>query len=235
MTAPASAPALGPAPVPLHLALDALRFDGQGLIPVVVQDHGSGQVLMVAWADREALELTLQTSQMHFHSRSRDQTWRKGATSGHLQDVKALLPDCDGDTVLALVSQQGHLACHRGTHSCFDPAPPLSGEGLPPFSPDVRVLAALLALLRQRDRLRPEGSYTTLLLEDRQLVLKKIGEEATEVVLAGGHEGQWRLAEESADLLYHLLVLLQARGVDIATVWQVLADRHGTATDAPGA
>lgn len=193
--------------------LDALDFTKQGgLVPVVVQAAGDGRLLMVAWATREALELSLSTGQMHFWSRSRDALWRKGETSGNTLAVVSLHGDCDGDTVLARVRPAGP-ACHTGEATCF-------GEAACP------TLASLDATLADRQRERPEGSYTVRLLDDENLRLKKLGEETTELVAALAKEDRERIPEEAADLVYHLLVALRGSGVALEDVMERLERRR---------
>jgi len=187
-----------------------------GLVTVVVQDAATGAVLMMAHADREALERTIETGEMHFRSRSRG-LWRKGVTSGNVQHVVSLSADCDGDAVLARVRPAGP-ACHTGDASCFGPAA---------LAPDS--LAGLAATIARRalegDDVSSAPSYTRCLLADRNLRLKKIGEEAAEVVVALADRNGTRAAEEGADLLFHLLVGLSALGVSLDDVRRVLAAR----------
>jgi phosphoribosyl-ATP pyrophosphohydrolase/phosphoribosyl-AMP cyclohydrolase len=172
------------------------------LVPVVVQDAATRAVLMVAWANMEALELSLATGRMHFWSRSRGELWEKGATSGHRLLLVDLSWDCDHDTVLALVRPTGP-ACHTGATSCFgEPSPSLTSS-----------LEQLDRTIGDRDRRRPEGSYVARLLGDPLLRAQKVGEEASEVVVAGLAEDRSRLVAESADLIFHLAVLLRARGI----------------------
>jgi len=198
--------------------LDALDFDkGDGLLPVVAQDAGTGDVLMVAYANREALERTLETRQMWFFSRSRGELWRKGETSGNTLAVVALRADCDGDTVLAQVEPAGP-ACHTGETTCF-------GKGAA-SGPDA-VLAGLDATLRARAAERPEGSYTVRLLDDPNLRLKKLGEEMAELVAALATGDAPGAAEEAADLVYHLMVALRGSGVELASVLAELENRRG--------
>lgn len=184
-------------------ALDGLTFDERGLIPVVAQDVTDGSVLMVAWANREALELTLSTGAMHYWSRSRKELWQKGATSGNTQALVSLHADCDGDTVLARVRQTGP-ACHTGERSCF-------GDGSHSDAAVDSVLPRLWAVLQSRAEERPEGSYTTRLLDDENLRLKKLGEETAELLTALA-KNEARASEEGADLVYHLMVALLAAG-----------------------
>lgn len=183
--------------------LAGLKFDERGLIPVVAQDVTDGSVLMVAWANQEALELTLSTGAMHYWSRSRGELWQKGATSGNIQAVVSLHADCDGDTLLARVRQTGP-ACHTGDRSCF-------GDGSHGTEAGDRVLPRLWALLQSRAAERPEGSYTTRLLDDENLRLKKLGEETAELLTALA-KNEARASEEGADLVYHLMVALVAAG-----------------------
>jgi len=197
----------------MTLDLNALDFaKGNGTVTVVTQDVVSGKVLMVAAADRDALEETLRTGEMHYRSRTRG-LWRKGGTSGNTQTVVSLSTDCDGDAVLALVRQRG-VACHIGTPSCFDEAPPSD------------ILSALDDVIAQRATATDEStSYTRRLLDDRNLRLKKLGEECTELVVALADRDRERAAEEAADLIYHALVGLRAEGVSLADVRAVLDQR----------
>jgi phosphoribosyl-ATP pyrophosphohydrolase/phosphoribosyl-AMP cyclohydrolase len=203
------------------LDLDALDFaKGNGLVTVVAQDVDSGAVLMVAHADREALEHTLATGEMHYRSRSRG-LWHKGATSGNVQQVVALLPDCDGDAILARVRSRGP-ACHTGSRSCF---------GLPALAADA--LGALDATIGARVSEAPsqpageKPSYTRRLLADRNLRLKKIGEESAELVTACADGDRARAVEEAADVLYHALVALHAVGGTLDDIRASLAARVG--------
>jgi phosphoribosyl-AMP cyclohydrolase / phosphoribosyl-ATP pyrophosphohydrolase len=194
--------------------LDALRFDDRGLLPVVVQDAETGAVLMVAWANREAVERTLATGSMHFWSRSRGELWRKGGTSGNVQHLVSLHADCDGDTLLARVRPAGP-ACHTGETTCFGAGAAASGH----------ILDALWEVLVERDRERPEGSWTTRLLSDENLRLKKLGEETVELVSAL-IRGEERAPEEAADLIYHLLVALRGAGFEWEAVKAELEARR---------
>ncbi len=205
--------------------LSAVRFGSDGLVPVVAQESRSGDVLMVAFANREALERTVATGLAHYYSRSRASLWQKGETSGHIQRVNELRLDCDGDAVLYRVEQTGP-ACHRGTATCFDQVTG-GAEGQTGKS-EIDTLTRLARTIAQRATERPEGSYTVKLL-DRGVaaVSQKVGEEAVEVVVAATSEDDDRLASETGDLLYHLLVLLQARGVPLERVWRVLEARAG--------
>jgi phosphoribosyl-AMP cyclohydrolase / phosphoribosyl-ATP pyrophosphohydrolase len=203
------------------LNLDALNFDkGNGLVTVVAQDARTGAVLMVAHADREAVERTIATGEMHYRSRTRG-LWHKGATSGNVQRVVSLHPDCDGDAVLARVEPAGP-ACHTGTISCF---------GAPALAPET--LARLDAVLAERAAEEPppdaqgKPSYVRRLLGDRNLRLKKIGEEAAELVTACADGDTARAADEGADVVFHTLVALRALGVTLDDVRRVLDARHG--------
>lgn len=193
------------------LDLTTLDFDkGRGLVTVAAQDAQTGQLLMIAHASREAFEQTLATGEMHYHSRSRG-LWHKGATSGNTQRVVSLTPDCDGDAVLARVVPAGP-ACHTGSATCFGDIP---GDTLSELDDmiDTRAVAA------------PEGSYTAKLLADRNLRLKKIGEEASEFVTACADRESTRANEEAADLFYHVLVALHAAGGSLAAVRAILRER----------
>jgi phosphoribosyl-ATP pyrophosphohydrolase/phosphoribosyl-AMP cyclohydrolase len=209
------------------MKIDDLRFDDRGLLPVVVQDVGSGAVLMLAYADREAVERTLSTGLAHFWSRSRSALWKKGETSGNTLQVVEMTADCDGDALLVRARPVGPT-CHRGTRSCFEP------------NPARLELGWLAAVLESRRGADPATSYTArLLAQGIERIAQKVGEEGVETAIAavsaalrGGGEGGERrraLRGEAADLLYHLLVLLQASGVDPGEITEVLLERHGFA------
>ncbi len=204
---------------------DAVRFDERGLVPAVVQDARTGQVLMLAYMNRDALERTLQTGEAHFWSRSRQALWHKGATSGNTQKVVDIRLDCDGDALLLLVEPRGP-ACHTGAVSCFFRGYRLVEEDR---EEDAQgdFLATLYRVLEDRKRNPRPGSYTARLLEQGTVqVLKKVGEEAVEVLLAAQYQDDTRLVEEVADLLYHVLVLLVAQEVPWSRVVQELRSRH---------
>lgn len=204
--------------------LTALRFDDRGLLPVVVQDAATGAVLMVAFADREAVERTVATGEAWFWSRSRGRLWRKGETSGNVLDVVSVTADCDSDALLVRARPRGPT-CHRGTASCFEPAVP----GL-----ELGWLARVVAERRTAD---VAASYTArLFAEGLPRIAQKVGEEGVETVIAGldaSEKGRERLVTESADLLFHLLVLLEARGVAPEEVARELERRHTDRSAAP--
>jgi phosphoribosyl-AMP cyclohydrolase / phosphoribosyl-ATP pyrophosphohydrolase len=198
---------------------DAIAFDERGLVPCVIQDWRSGEVLTLAYMNEEALERTRATGELHLYSRSRQELWHKGATSGNTQAVKALRLDCDGDAVLALVEPAGP-ACHTGERTCFhrgDLEPPAPHEVLPGLE---RTIAA-----RAVDG-APAGSYTARLLADPPFIGDKVQEEAEEVARAAREESDERVAEEAADVLYHLSVLLRARGLSLTAAEEVLRARR---------
>ena len=208
--------------------LDELRWDAQGLIPAAVQDTETGQLLMVAWMNRESLDATRRTGVTHFWSRSRQSLWRKGETSGHIQHVDGIYADCDRDTLLVQVHQDG-VACHTGARSCFFTS--LDGhEAAPAVSADAgpAVLEVVERVLESRKVSPPPGSYVAGLLgKGEPHICRKIGEEATEVITAAlGGEGDERLVSETADLWFHTMVLLTARGIPLRRVFRELARRH---------
>ncbi|MDQ3739384.1 MAG: bifunctional phosphoribosyl-AMP cyclohydrolase/phosphoribosyl-ATP diphosphatase HisIE [Actinomycetota bacterium] len=195
-----------------------LKYDDRGLVAVVVQDWRTGEVLTLAYANDEAVRRTVESGELHLWSRSRDELWHKGATSGNTQAVRALRVDCDGDALLALVEPAGP-ACHTGERTCFhrgDVEQAAPHEALP----------ALERTLRARQAERPEGSYTVELLDDPPRIGEKVMEEAEEVARAAREESDDRVDEEAADVLYHLTVLLRARGRDLAAPQRVLNGRR---------
>jgi phosphoribosyl-ATP pyrophosphohydrolase/phosphoribosyl-AMP cyclohydrolase len=204
-----------PATVALRMP-EPLKFDERGLLPVVVQDRTSGDVLMVAWTDRAALELTTGTGHAHFWSRSRQELWKKGETSGNVLLVREVRADCDSDTLLFLVDADGP-ACHAGTRTCFGDASPTKAG----------IMAELGRVVRSRAAQKPEGSYTAqLVARGLDHTLKKVGEESTEFLLAAKGESDERLAEEAADLLYHVIVAMAIRGVPFSRALGVLQRRR---------
>lgn len=209
----------------LELDVGALRFDERGLIPAVVQDLRSRKVLTLAYMNRESLEITLREGRTCFYSRSRGTLWRKGETSGNVQRVASVRPDCDGDALLVEVVKDGP-ACHRGTDSCFDGAE-AEGTGAEKKGDPRLTIDDLYRLLQDRNERRPEGSYTTYLFEKGlEKILKKCGEEATEVVIAAMKGSREETIYELADLCYHALVLMVQCGVTLDEVRGELASRH---------
>jgi phosphoribosyl-ATP pyrophosphohydrolase/phosphoribosyl-AMP cyclohydrolase len=212
--------------------LDEISFDERGLVPCVVQDEATGEVLMLAYANAKALEMSIATGEMHFFSRSRGEIWRKGETSGATMAVRQLRYDCDGDAVLAIVTPSG-AACHTGERSCFyrevggsasleADAPPAPGE---PRRVAYEELPTLERMLKSRAAERPAGSYTVELLDNPALIGEKVEEEAEEVVRAAREETDKRVAEEAADVIYHLAVLLVSRQVPQSAVLEELNAR----------
>jgi phosphoribosyl-AMP cyclohydrolase / phosphoribosyl-ATP pyrophosphohydrolase len=196
-----------------------LVYDERGLVPCVVQDWSTGEVLTLAYMNELALQRTRATGELHLWSRSRQELWHKGATSGNTQAVRSLRVDCDGDALLALVEPAGP-ACHTGERTCFH-----RGE-LEPVAP-YEALSVLERTLSERARERPAGSYTVELLDDPGRIGEKVMEEAEEVARAAREESEERVDEEAADLVYHLLVLLHSRGRSLSEVERVLDERRG--------
>ena len=195
-----------------------IAFDERGLVPCVLQDWRTGEVLTLAYMNAEALRRTRETGEMHFFSRSRQELWHKGATSGNTMAVKAIRYDCDGDALLALVEPLGP-ACHTGERSCFH-----RGQ-LGPAAPH-EVLPTLERTIAARAAARPDGSYTATLLAEPARIGEKVQEEAEEVARAAREESDERVAEEAADVLYHLAVLLRSRELTLADPEQVLDGRR---------
>jgi len=195
-----------------------IAYDDRGLVPVIAQDATTGEVLMLAYANAEAVARTRATGELHLYSRSRDELWHKGATSGNVMTVKAIRYDCDGDTLLALVDPAGP-ACHTGERTCFH-----RGD-LEPAAPH-EALPALERTLEQRKADPPAGSYTAELLANPPHIGEKIEEEAEEVARAAREESDERVAEEAADLLYHLTVLMASRDLALADAERVLDGRR---------
>jgi phosphoribosyl-AMP cyclohydrolase / phosphoribosyl-ATP pyrophosphohydrolase len=195
--------------------LENAKFGADGLIPAVVQDARTREVLTVAYMNKEALQLTLERRETYLWSRSRQQLWHKGETSGNSQKVTKVSLDCDNDAVLVEVEPLGP-ACHTGAYSCFGVEPELEG-----------VLQELYSVIEQRKEKRPEGSYTTYLFSSGlDKILKKVGEEATETIVAAKNSDSQRLVSETGDLLYHLLVLLVERGVTLDEISRELKERR---------
>ncbi|HEU5459604.1 MAG TPA: bifunctional phosphoribosyl-AMP cyclohydrolase/phosphoribosyl-ATP diphosphatase HisIE [Pyrinomonadaceae bacterium] len=205
--------------------LDEVKFDERGLVPAIVQDAATREVLTLAYMNRESLAKTIETQQTWFWSRSREELWHKGETSGNTQRVVSLTLDCDRDAIVVFVDPAGP-ACHTGAISCFETASNATGIG--------SVLDQLYQLIESRERERPSNSYTTYLFDEGlDKILKKVGEESAETIIAAKNEDQGRLVSEVSDLMYHLLVLLVARGVSLEEVSQELGQRRkaGTASE----
>ncbi len=209
----------------------ALKYDQAGLIPAIIQDE-AGQVLMLAYMNAEAFEKTVATGYTWFYSRSRQQLWQKGETSGHVQEVLKIATDCDYDTLLITVKQSGPGACHEGYASCFHN--PISGNGetdKQSFDPKSvygsQILQQLYDVIADRQQNPQEGSYTNYLFtEGIDKILKKVGEEAAEVIIAAKNPDDYQLNYEVSDLLYHLLVLLVEKNIDLSQIWQELESRR---------
>jgi phosphoribosyl-ATP pyrophosphohydrolase/phosphoribosyl-AMP cyclohydrolase len=218
------------APQSAEQLLASLRWDEQGLIPAIVQDAASKDVLMMAYMNVEAYKLTIESGEAWFWSRSRQELWHKGATSGHTQKVQAMSYDCDGDTLLLQVIPNGP-ACHTGKQNCFF-HPILSSNGIQHESQDgsanrFEILSTLETVIAQRDAERPTGAYTTYLFEKGlDKILKKIGEEAAEVIIAAKNLDNEELRYESSDLIFHLMVLLRNAKLPLDDVMNELDRRH---------
>ena len=201
-----------------EINIDEIRFDERGLIPAIVQNAATQEVLTLAYMNRESLQRTIETKQTWFWSRSRNELWHKGATSGNTQEVVSLSLDCDRDAVVVLVKPAGP-ACHTGAVSCFDVGTRQSDLG--------PLLDQLYELIQSRARERPAGSYTTYLFEEGiDKILKKLGEESAETIIAAKNDDDGRLTAEVSDLVYHLLVLLVARGVSLKQIAAELGQRR---------
>ena len=200
-----------------ELQFDDLKFDGKGLIPAIVQDAETREVLTLAYMNRESLKRTIESGETWFWSRSRNELWHKGETSGNTQQVVGLVPDCDGDAIVVLVKPSGP-ACHTGARSCFD---------LKQDADLGALLSQLYKLIESRECERPDGSYTTYLFDHGlDKILKKVGEESAETIIAAKNEDAKPLVSEVSDLIYHLLVLLVARGVSLDQIREELARRR---------
>ncbi|OBQ29789.1 MAG: bifunctional phosphoribosyl-AMP cyclohydrolase/phosphoribosyl-ATP pyrophosphatase [Aphanizomenon flos-aquae MDT14a] len=203
------------------IPVDKIRYDDQGLVPVIVQDYLDGTVLMMAWMNRESLQRTLATGETWFWSRSRQEFWHKGATSGHIQRVQSIRYDCDSDALLVGVEQVGDVACHTGERSCFHQ---VDGKVTPPPGDSLSQLFAVICDRRDHPH---EDSYTCKLLAGGDnKILKKIGEESAEVVMACKDNDADGIAGEVADLFYHTLVALAHHQVDLKAVYLKLQERR---------
>lgn len=204
----------------MNTELSNLKYDEKGLIPAIIQDAFTREVLMLGYMNRESLEITLREKRTCFFSRSRQELWRKGETSGHVQHVVRVIYDCDKDALLIDVEKEGP-ACHLGTDSCFV-TPIYERDGSRSFSTQT-----LYHLLEERNRQRPEGSYTTYLFEEGlEKILKKVGEETSEVLIAAMKRNREETVYELADLLYHSLVLMVEAGISLDEIRRELASRH---------
>lgn len=213
--------------------LDEIRFGSDGLVPVIAQDAASGAVLMLAYANRDALERTAESGAAHYWSRSRGSLWEKGATSGHRQRVLEIRTDCDGDAVLYRVDQTGP-ACHTMERSCFHRS--IVNGALEKADTAEHVLSRVDGVIQRRHAERPAESYTTYLFESGlDKILKKLGEEATETVIAAKNGDADELRKEVADLIFHLLVLLRERDLPLEQVWSELEHRYGRSSRVPAA
>ena len=203
------------------ISLDKIRYNDQGLVPAIAQDYLDGTVLMMAWMSRESLAKTLKTGETWYWSRSRQELWHKGATSGHIQRVKGIRYDCDSDALLVTVEQLGDIACHTGERSCFHQIDQQK------VAPPGDMLSEVFAVIRDRRDNPSESSYTSKLLAGGDnKILKKIGEEAAEVVMACKDDDSDAIAGEVADLFYHSLVALAYHGVELRDVYRKLAERR---------
>ena len=199
--------------------IDELKFNDQGLIPAIVQDHYSKKVLMMAWMNRESLEISMREKRTCFYSRSRQELWRKGETSGNVQHIASIYADCDQDTLIVEVVKEGP-ACHTGAESCFF-RPVYENEEITPFSYE-----GLYEMILGRKTEPKEGSYTTYLFEKGlDKILKKVGEECTEVIIAAAKKDRAETVYEAADLCYHMLVLMAEAGFSVEDVPRELARR----------
>lgn len=203
-----------------------LKYDSQGLIPAIVQDAVTKEVLTLAYMNEESYQKSIETGETWFYSRSRQELWHKGATSGHTQSIQSISYDCDQDALVVLVNPTGP-ACHNGTTSCFTEVIYTNDTEEAKTAENGEFLFQLEKLIAERQQKMPEGSYTTYLFEKGiDKILKKVGEEAAEVIIAAKNRDFSELTWESADLLFHLMVLLKEQNVPLADVISVLKERH---------
>ena len=203
------------------IPVDRIRYNEQGLVPAIVQDYLDGTVLMLAWMNAESLQKTLETGETWFWSRSRSELWHKGATSGHLQQIKSMRYDCDSDALLIGVEQMGDIACHTGERSCFHQ---VDGTVIAP--PSDTLSQVFEVICDRRDNPNPDSYTCKLLAGGDNKILKKIGEEAAEVVMACKDDDAEAIAGEAADLFYHTLVALAHHKVDLRSVYRKLQERR---------
>jgi phosphoribosyl-AMP cyclohydrolase / phosphoribosyl-ATP pyrophosphohydrolase len=216
-----SAPALT-----LSVPVDQIRYNDQGLVPAIAQDYLDGTVLMMAWMNGESLQKTLETGEAHYWSRSRQELWHKGATSGHFQTVEAIRYDCDSDALLLTINQIGDIACHTGERSCFHQVSDGQGQAQK-LAPPGDMLSQVFAVIKdRRDNPNPESYTCKLFKGGDNTILKKIGEEAAEVVMACKDDAPDEIAGEVADLMYHALVAIAHHQVDLRDVYAKLAARR---------
>ncbi len=203
--------------------ISQLKFNSDGLIPVIAQDYRTGEVRMFAWANREAIEKTLETGYAHYYSRSRKAIWKKGETSGELQRIVEVRVDCDSDALLYIVIQEKNIACHTGERNCFFTQ--IDGQKVDKPLP-FETLAKLQEVITKRIEEKPEGSYTVKLLnEGEDRILQKFGEEAIEALIALKNNQADQIKAELADMFYHLILMLTVRGIGIEDVMQELSKR----------
>ncbi len=211
--------------------IEKLCFNEKGLIPAIAQDWLDGTVLMMAWMSRESIKKTIETNEVHYWSRSRNELWHKGETSGHIQMLKDLRYDCDADVLLLSIEQKDSIACHTGSRSCFFEKPnKTSNQDTDKTQPSSDACSDLYKVIEGRYQNPLKGSYTNKLLEggDNQ-ILKKIGEESTEFVMACKDNNSIDIASEAADLIFHMQVALAFHGVKWREVLEILASRRGAA------
>ena len=209
--------------------MDQLRFNEAGLIPAVAQDWLDGAVLMMAWMNRESIERSLSSGEVHYWSRSRAELWHKGATSGHIQTLRGIRYDCDADVLLLSIEQSGDVACHTGARSCFyEDGDERTAGGAEALPPPADACTELYRVIIDRQQTPEQGSYTNKLLDGGDnRILKKIGEESAEFVMACKDDNADEIAGEAADILFHMQVALAHHGVSWRRVQEVLAARRG--------